>query len=90
MQWVHLGGRRTQNAEGISGEETNGITAAAYRDGFVYAFDLAERYDEDYNVIYTSTLYKLDPATFEGSAIGTVSALLPLWLSTMPTASCMA
>lgn len=74
QQWVHLGAGVPQNAEGISGEETNGITAAAYRDGFVYAFDLAERYDEDYNVIYTSTLYKLDPATFEGSAIGTVSA----------------
>lgn len=38
--------------------------------GFVYAFDCEESYDEDYNTIYNSTLYRLNPTDFTGTAVG--------------------
>ena len=46
------------------------VTAAAYRDGFLYVSALYESYDEDYNMIYTTNLYKLDASTLQGELIG--------------------
>ena len=70
-QWIHLAVGQPQNGLGLSGTtETGPITAAAYMKGFVYAFDCEESYDADYNTIYSSTLYRLDPADFTGTAVG--------------------
>ena len=70
-QWVHLAAGQPQNGLALSGTaETGPITAAAYMKGFVYAFDCEESYDEDYNTIYNSTLYRLNPTDFTGTAVG--------------------
>ena len=46
------------------------VSAAAYRDGYVYVAAIVEDYDEDYNTIYTTNFYKLDANTLQGELIG--------------------
>ena len=46
------------------------ITAATFRDGFLYVSAVAESYDADYNTIYTTNFYKLDARTLHGELLG--------------------
>ena len=50
--------------------EDETITAAAYLHGYVYAAAAEEDYDEDYNTVYTTNLYKLDANTLTGEKVG--------------------
>ncbi|MGM9641314.1 MAG: S8 family serine peptidase [Faecousia sp.] len=71
-QWVHLGAAVPQNAVGAAFYVDMGdVTAAAYLHGYIYAFDCQE--GMDYNTwmtTYESTLYRIDPVTGEGDALG--------------------
>ena len=46
------------------------ISAAAYLQGYIYVAALEEHYDADYNVYYTTNLYKLDVNTLSGIQVG--------------------
>ena len=47
------------------------VSAAAYRNGYLYVAALVESYDADYNTVYTTNLYQLDASTLQGELIGT-------------------
>ena len=46
------------------------VSAAAFRDGWLYVSVLEERYDENYNSIFTTKFYKLNASTLHGEQIG--------------------
>ncbi len=46
------------------------IVASAYRGGSIYVATKVEDYDEDYNPVYSTNLYKLDASTLQGELIG--------------------
>ena len=52
-------------------KEDETFAAAAYRDGYIYVATVVEDYDEDWNAIYSTNLYKLDVNTLYGDKIGT-------------------
>ena len=46
------------------------VSAAAFRDGYLYVATLLESFDEDYNSVFTTNLYKLDASTLQGQMLG--------------------
>lgn len=72
-QWVTLGAGMPQKAYGMADTVKSGpVTAAAYYNGNVYAFDCAEEETpETGEIVYKSTFYKLDAKTLNGHEVGT-------------------
>ena len=46
------------------------ISAAAFRDGWLYVAAVVESFDQDYNSVYTTNLYKLNASNLQGELIG--------------------
>ena len=61
-------GEANQVADAMTLEGT--VSAAAYRDGWLYVATLVETYDKDYNTVYTTNLYKLNASTLHGELVG--------------------
>lgn len=54
----------------VDAMEIENVRAATYFDGSIYAASIEEGYDEDYNAVYTTTIYKLNASTLTGEALG--------------------
>ncbi|MBQ7872093.1 MAG: S8 family serine peptidase [Oscillospiraceae bacterium] len=64
-------GKPFEASQVVDGMELEGtVSAAAYRDGYIYAAAVVEDYDEDWNPIYTTNLYKLNASTLQGELVG--------------------
>lgn len=72
-QWVTLGAGMPQKAYGMADTVKSApMSAAAYYNGSVYAFDCAEEENpETGEILCKSTFYQLDPKTMNGHEIGT-------------------
>ena len=70
--WVLMDAGNPQNANQVvdAMELEGSITAAAFREGFLYVATMVESFDEDYNTIYTTNFYKLDASSLQGELIG--------------------
>lgn len=69
--WLLLDAGRPGNANQVADAmELDGtVTAAAFRDNFLYAAAVTESFDADYNTIYKTNLYKLDARTLHGELL---------------------
>ena len=64
-------GRPNESNQVADAMELEGtVSAAAYRDGWLYVSTLVESYDEDFNTLYTTNLYKLSASTLQGELVG--------------------
>ena len=64
-------GKPGQASQVVDAMELEGeVSAAAYRDGYLYVATLLESYDADNNKVYTTNLYKLDVNTLQGELVG--------------------
>ena len=52
------------------------VTAAAFRDGWLYVATLVESFDQDYNTVYATNLYKLNASNLQGELIGSCDGKL--------------
>ncbi len=69
--WLLLDAGRPDNANQVADAmELDGtVTAAAFRDDYLYVAAVTESYDADYNSVYTTNLYKLDARTLHGELL---------------------
>ena len=70
--WILMDSGNPQNAsQVVDAMELEGtVTAAAFREGFLYVAAVVEGYDADYNTVYTTNFYKLDASSLQGELIG--------------------
>ena len=70
--WLMMdAGMPQQSNQIVDAMELEGtVTASAFRDGYLYVSAIVEGFDEDYNTIYTTNLYKLDANTLQGELVG--------------------
>ena len=70
--WLLLDAGRPGDANQIADamELEGKVSAAAFRDGWLFVSTLVETYDADYNTIYTTNVYKLSAITLQGELLG--------------------
>lgn len=70
--WMLMDAGSPENAnQVVDAMELDGeIVGAAYREGYLYVATLLESYDQDYNSVYATNLYKLDANTLQGELVG--------------------
>ena len=70
--WLLLDAGRPGDANQIADamELEGKVSAAAFRDGWLFVSTLVESYDEDYNTVYTTNIYKLSAMSLQGELLG--------------------
>ena len=64
-------GRPSESNQVADAMEVDGeVTAAAYRNGYLFVSALVTDYDEDGNATYTTNLYKIFASTLQGELLG--------------------